>query len=163
MEAAKRVLRYLKGVPGQGWLLRSDSDLQVYAYCDADQGTCPLTRCSLSGYYVTIGGSPMLWKSKKQSTISTSSAEVQYRAMANATSELIWIKFFLASLWVYLDKPMKFYCDNQAALYTLQRIQSYMNEQNTLRQTVILFANTLFLEISKPIMFPQSIKWKIYL
>jgi len=38
MEAAKRVLRYLKGVPGQGLLQRSNSDLRVYAYCDADWG-----------------------------------------------------------------------------------------------------------------------------
>jgi len=37
--------------------------------------------------------------------------------MANVTSELIWIKSFLASLWVFLDKPMKLYCDNQAALH----------------------------------------------
>ena len=38
MKAAKRVLRYLKGVLEQGLLLISDSDLQFYAYCDADWG-----------------------------------------------------------------------------------------------------------------------------
>jgi len=70
MEAAKWVIRYLEGVPRQGLLLTGDSDLQIYAYCDADWGTCPLTRRSLSGYYLTIGGSPASWKSKKQTTIS---------------------------------------------------------------------------------------------
>ena len=38
MEAARRALRYLKGSLGQGILLRSDLDLQVYAYCDLDYG-----------------------------------------------------------------------------------------------------------------------------
>ena len=59
MEAARRVLKYLKGVPGQGLLLKSDTDLKVYAYCDADWGACPLTRRSLNGYFITIGGSPI--------------------------------------------------------------------------------------------------------
>ena len=37
--------------------------------------------------------------------------------MANAMSELIWIRSLLASLWVFLDKPIKLYYDNQAALH----------------------------------------------
>ena len=117
MEAARRLLRYLKGNPGQGLFLKSDSNLQVYAYCDSDWGACPLTRRSLTGYFVTIGGSPVSWKTKKQTTVSRYSAEAEYRAMANVTSELIWIKSFLASLGVFLHKPMKLYCDNQAALH----------------------------------------------
>ena len=98
-------------------LLKADSDLQVYAFCDSDWGACPLTRRSLTGYFITIGGSPVSWKTKKQSTVSRSSAEAEYRAMATVTSELIWVKSFLASLGVFLDQPMKLYCDNQAALH----------------------------------------------
>jgi len=117
MEAARRVLRYLKGNPGQGLLLKADADLNVFAFCDSDWGACPLTRRSLTGYFVTIGGSPVSWKTKKQSTVSRSSAEAEYRAMATVTSELIWIKSFLGSLGIFLAKPMKLYCDNQAALH----------------------------------------------
>jgi len=65
-------------------------------------------------YYVTIGGSHVSWKTKKQIVISRSLAEAEYRAMANVASELIWIKSFLALPWVFLDQPMKLYCDNQA-------------------------------------------------
>jgi len=48
LDAARRVLWYLKGNPGQGILLRSDSDLQVSAYCDSDWGGCLLSRHSLT-------------------------------------------------------------------------------------------------------------------
>jgi len=117
MDAAKRVLRYLKGSPGQGILLQHNSNLQVYAFCDSDWGACPITRRSLTGFLVTLGGSPVAWKTKKQGTVSLSSAEAEYRAMATATSELIWIKAFLAAMGVFLDKPMQLFCDNQAALH----------------------------------------------
>ena len=59
MEAARGVLRNLKGNPGQGILLRRDSNLQVYAYCDSDWGACPLTRSSLIKFLMTLGGSPI--------------------------------------------------------------------------------------------------------
>lgn len=47
-DAALWVVRYLKGCPAQGILLRSDSDLHVTRFCDSDWSACPLTRRSLS-------------------------------------------------------------------------------------------------------------------
>lgn len=69
MNAALRVVRYLKGSPGQG---------QLRGYCDSDWASYPMTRRSLSGYCAMIGNSPISWKSKKQSTIPKSSAEAEY-------------------------------------------------------------------------------------
>lgn len=57
-DAALLVLRYLKGSPGQGILLRPSS-LDLAAYCDSDWASCPLTRRSVTGYFVTLGGSPI--------------------------------------------------------------------------------------------------------
>ncbi|XP_019095820.1 PREDICTED: uncharacterized protein LOC109130579 [Camelina sativa] len=69
-EAAIRVVRYLKGCPAQGILLRSDSADSLIAYCDSDWNACPLTRRSLSAYVVFLGSSPISWKTKKQHTVS---------------------------------------------------------------------------------------------
>ncbi|KAJ1704540.1 hypothetical protein LUZ63_004319 [Rhynchospora breviuscula] len=116
-DAALRVIRYLKGNPGQGVLLRADSKLQLNGYCDSDWASCPTTRRSLTGYFVLLGGSPVSWKTKKQPTVSRSSAEAEYRSMANATCELLWLKSFLKSLDVAHEKPMNLYCDSHAALH----------------------------------------------
>jgi len=49
--------------------------------------------------------------------VSRSSAEAEYRAMATVTSDLIWIKSFLASMRMFMKHPMQLFCDNQAALH----------------------------------------------
>lgn len=56
------------------------------------------------------------WKSKKQPTVSRSSAEAEYRALAAVSSELIWITQLLMDLHVECLSPAITYCDNQAAI-----------------------------------------------
>lgn len=116
-DAALRVVRYLKGRPGQGILLHSDSNLQLHAYCDSDWASCPVTRRSLTGYFVLLGGSPIAWKTKKQHTVSRSSAEAEYRSMATTCAELKWLKGLLHFLGIPHERPMRLFCDSQAALH----------------------------------------------
>jgi len=97
-DAAMRLLRYLKSSPGQGILLPASNDLRLHVYCDSDWASYPMTRRFVTGYFVMLGAAPISWKTKKQPTVSRSSAEAEYRAMANATSEAIWIRNLLHSL-----------------------------------------------------------------
>jgi hypothetical protein len=116
-EAALRVVRYLKGSPGQGVLLRSDNDLTLKGWCDSDWDACPLTRRSLTGYIVFLGDSPISWKTKKQHTVSLSSAESEYRSMAAITCELKWLKTLLLDLGIEHSNAVKLFCDNKSALH----------------------------------------------
>lgn len=65
MDAALQVVRFLKGTTGQGILLSSSSDIRLSIYCDVDFDACLLTRRSLTAYVTLLGGSPILWKTKK--------------------------------------------------------------------------------------------------
>ncbi|XP_061979601.1 uncharacterized mitochondrial protein AtMg00810-like [Populus nigra] len=82
MAAALRVVRYLKSAPGQGLLLHSNNSLHLTAFCDSDWVGCPITRRSTTGYCVFLGKSLISWRTKRQKTVSLSSAEAEYRAMA---------------------------------------------------------------------------------
>ncbi|KAL3745639.1 hypothetical protein ACJRO7_014715 [Eucalyptus globulus] len=89
MNAALKVVRYLKGCPGLGIFLSRECDMGMTAFCDTDYATCPMTRRSITGFCIKLGKSLISWKTKKQSTVSLSSAESEYRAMAKTTCEII--------------------------------------------------------------------------
>ncbi|OMP05523.1 Integrase, catalytic core [Corchorus capsularis] len=114
--AVMRVLRYIKCSPGQGIILPSNGSLEFKAYCDSDWAGCSVTRRSTTGYFILLGSSPISWKSKKQTTVSRSSADVEYHAMSTTTSELFWLRSLLHDLQVSQSSPMLLHCDNQAAI-----------------------------------------------
>ncbi|CAM8999786.1 unnamed protein product [Rhodiola kirilowii] len=117
MDAAHRVLRYIKAAPTQGLFFSSDPELILQAYCDADRAACPLTKRSLIGFCVLLGDSLISWKTKKQTTVSRSSAKSEYRSMAQTTCELVWLHGLLRDLHITVPTPIAIYCDNNAALH----------------------------------------------
>lgn len=79
--AANRVVRYLMGHPGKV-LFFELIILSFTAHCDSDWTNRPLTCRFITGYFISLGRSPISWKIKKQPTVSRSSAEAEYRSMA---------------------------------------------------------------------------------
>ncbi|CAJ2646289.1 unnamed protein product [Trifolium pratense] len=116
-KAAHKVLRYLKGCPGSGLYFPRSSDTQLVGFTDADWGGCVDTRRSITGYCFFLGSSLICWKSKKQQTISRSSSEAEYRALASGTCELQWLTYLLRDLQVTLIQQPSLYCDSQSAIH----------------------------------------------
>ncbi|GJX89480.1 ribonuclease H-like domain-containing protein [Tanacetum coccineum] len=77
--ALKRILRYVRGTLDYGLQLFSSSTPYLVAYTDADWAGCPTTQRSTSGYCVFLGNNSLSWSSKRQPTLSRSSAEAEYR------------------------------------------------------------------------------------
>jgi len=117
LTALKRILRYVKGTPHLGLLLRPSSATDLVVYTDADWAGCPDTRKSTSGYAVFLGDCLISWSSKRQTTVSRSSAEAEYRAVANGVAEASWLRQLLQELHAPLRRATLVYCDNISAVY----------------------------------------------
>ncbi|KAL0361363.1 UNVERIFIED_CONTAM: Retrovirus-related Pol polyprotein from transposon RE2 [Sesamum radiatum] len=91
--AAIHVVRYLKGTPIKSLFLPSASSFALRAYCDADWVSRTDSRRSLTGFCIFLGDVLVSWKTKKQSTVSRSTAEAEYRSMAAIVCELKWISY----------------------------------------------------------------------
>jgi hypothetical protein len=113
-EAAKRVMRYLKGTADYGITL-STTDAGLEAYVDADWASQP-HRHSMSGYVVLLNGGPVAWSSRKQPIIALSTAEAEYIALTTVVREVLYLQLLINELYEPMDLPTPVYCDNQAAI-----------------------------------------------
>ena len=113
----KRVLCYIRGSPAHGLHLRASSTLALRGFTDADWAGCPDTRRSTSGFYIYLGDVLMSWSSKRQATVSRSSAEAEYRGVANAVAECVWLRQLLGELLLPVRTATVVYCDNVSACY----------------------------------------------
>ena len=117
LQAAYKVLKYLKKTLGQGLFLSASFELRLKAYYDANWAACPDTKGSVSRFCVFLGDSLISWKCKKQQVVSRSSTELEYRAMATVTSEVVCLLALLKTFGLDHNQPASLYCDSKAALY----------------------------------------------
>lgn len=115
--AAKRILRYLKHTVKLGLKIGKSNSLLVSAFSDANWAGCLDDRRSTGGFVVFIGPNLVSWSARKQATVSRSSTEAEYKALENATAEIMWIKTLLHELGIQAPKTAKVWCDNIGATY----------------------------------------------
>jgi hypothetical protein len=134
-QAAKRVLRYLRGSSERGITFTAHSQsapasasalsaavasatgqLHVSVYCDADWAGSLDDRRSTSGVLLLLNGcSPIIWQSKKQATVALSTAEAEYMAMSAAVTEARWLVQLLQEMGQQVALPVVLHTDSQAA------------------------------------------------
>ncbi|GJV85716.1 ribonuclease H-like domain-containing protein [Tanacetum coccineum] len=115
--ALKRILRYVRGSLDFRLQLYSSSTSSLIVYSDAGWAGCPTTRPSTSGYCVFLGNNLLSRFSKRQVTISQSSAEAEYRGVANVVAETCWLRNLLRELHSPLSIATLVYCDNVSDVY----------------------------------------------
>ncbi|KAE8822081.1 hypothetical protein HRS9139_10470 [Pyrenophora teres f. teres] len=117
LEAAKRLLRYLKGTSGMGLEIDSNSSGGLLGYTDANWGR-DSDRRSTGGYVFLLNGTAISWSSKRQATVALSSCEAEYIAELEAAKEAIWLRGLLSSLnlTAKASGPVRILGDNEGAL-----------------------------------------------
>jgi histone deacetylase 1/2 len=113
----KQILQYVKGSLGLNLKFRRSPSMLVSAFSYADWAGCPDDRRSTGGFAVSLGSNMVSWSARKQATVSRSSTEVEYKALANAAAKLMWVHRILNELRVSHPRAGLLWCDNISATY----------------------------------------------
>ncbi|KAK2974100.1 hypothetical protein RJ640_020456 [Escallonia rubra] len=116
-KAVKRLLRYLNHTSSFGLRITRESDNRLLVYSDSDWAGDPTDRTSTTGYVTYLGSTPISWCSKKQRSVSRSSTEAEYRAVAAALAETNWLTNLLRELRFHLKAIPRILCDNVGTTY----------------------------------------------
>ena len=112
-EAVKRIGRYLKGTRKKGLIMAPTKKVQLDLWVDADfaglwgheSPDSPMSVYSRTGYVITLGNVPIIWKSKLQTEIALSTMEAEYIAASTAMRELLPLRETFASVTTAMDIP----------------------------------------------------------
>ena len=113
--AAKRILRYVNGTSDFGVFLQP-GPFHLSTFSDSDWAGDPYDRHSTTSFVIYLGYSPITQSAKKQLTVSHSSTQSEYRALASTAIKLCWLRQLLKDLGIFLTTPPKLSCDNVSAL-----------------------------------------------
>jgi hypothetical protein len=117
LTAIKRILRYLQGTTDYGLLLCCSSSSDLVVYTDADWAGCLDTHRATSDYAVFLGDNLVSWSAKRQTVVSRSSGEAEYRDVANDVAEATWLRQLLHELQTPPSRCTLVYCDNISTVY----------------------------------------------
>jgi len=122
LEAAKRILCYLKGIMEHGLMLgrHGAEGFDLVGWTDSNWAQDPDDHCSVGGFIFKIAGSTVTWSSKKQPTVAISSAEAEYMASANATKEAVWLRTLLKEMDFPQVSATIIFADNQGCIALTQ-------------------------------------------
>jgi hypothetical protein len=115
LRAVKRIMRYFVYTPKFGLWYPKGSTFDLIRYSDADWAGCKIDRKSTSETCQFLGRSLVSWASKKQNSVSLSTAEAQYIAAGHCCAQLLWMRQTLRDYGYKLSKVPRL-CDNESAI-----------------------------------------------
>ena len=111
----KRIVRYLIHTPNFGIWYPKRASFDLVGYSDSDYAGEKVDRKSTSGTCQFLGRSLVSWSSKKQNSVSLSTAEVEYVAAGSCCAQLLWMTQILKFYGIYV-KHVRLLCDNESAI-----------------------------------------------
>jgi hypothetical protein len=90
--------------------------VQVTFFVDAAFATDLVTRRSTTGIIIFVNGAPILWYSKRQATVETSTYGSEFTGLRIAIEKVEGLRFKLRAMGLPMAGPANGFCDNQSVV-----------------------------------------------
>ena len=99
-------------------------------FVDADHAGCKATRRSHTGVFIFVNKAPILWYSKRQNTVETSTFGSEYCAMKTAIDMIEGLRYKLRMMGVPLIGATAVFCDNQSVVKNSTAPESVLKKRH---------------------------------
>ena len=125
LEAVERIFSYLRKTISRGIAYDKRGNDMPIAYTDSNLGGDSHHERSRGGHVVTLAGGPVLWTSKLQASVATSSCEAEYIQASEAMKDILFIRNMIHEIMPdWIISPTTLYCDNTAAISIVRNPQA---------------------------------------
>jgi hypothetical protein len=104
--------------------------VKITTFVDASHAADKRTRKSHTGYIIFINRAPIIWYSKRQSTIESSTFSSEFIAMKTCMESIIALRYKLRMFGVEIDGPADVLCDNASVVNNSSKIESVLNRKH---------------------------------
>ena len=104
-------------------------ELDITIFCNSDHAHDMITGRSITGLIAFVGSTPVYWKSKRQTSVHTSTFGAEFTALKNATELAITLRYHLRAMGIIITKPVTVYCDNMSVCINATNPASSLNKK----------------------------------
>lgn len=129
--AIKRVIQYLNTTSCLGIKYeKNNNKTGLECHVDSDLAGDIDTRRSTSGYVISYNGCTIIWRSKRQPIVTTSTVEAEFVAASLACKDVLWTRQLLEEINLKETDATKLFTDNQGAIHLIQNNQIHANSKH---------------------------------
>ena len=104
--------------------------VRITAFVDASHAANKVTRRSHTGYVIFINRAPIIWYSKRQNTVESSTFSSEFIAMKTCMECIVALRYKLRMFGIAIDGPADVLCDNQSVVLNSSHIDSSLNRKH---------------------------------
>ena len=105
-------------------------EMAVNIFVDANHAHDKVTGRSVTGLLCFVGCTPVLWKSKRQASVQTSTFGAEFTALKKAVEEVITLRYYLRSMGISVTKPTPIFVDNMGVVLNASNPGSTLNKKS---------------------------------
>ena len=104
--------------------------MQITVLCDSDHAHDKRTRRSITGIIVFVGSTPVLWLSKRQGAVATSTYAAEFMALRHGTEEIIHLRYILRCLGIPVTRPSTLFGDNLGVIQNATNVDAELKKKH---------------------------------